>query len=729
MLQGRDNFIRLRNMISDLCVGGAADAAEAQRLKTVVDDTEHFYQSGFKRHLSDGADGSCSCCCYKCGFDTAGTKCTAQHVAPCTGCAPLFEAIADLRARIAEQRAAAAVGVERASILLEMDHTLDCCLADLLAYRSHLARHVSEAAADEAELAGLQDHEAVVTCDYKMKVLSSYFRENQAKFFGKKGTSCLGFMIARNAADGSASKDVSFAMCFTGDGLQDSHGIMCAKQLVYSTLLPEGITHVIFKADGAGCFASELSRCAQPHWERWAGVVESVYRISPAGAGKSNLDGMFGRLKKMLDDAVDAGASYWDAPTILEAADKAGGLPATTFLEYTPVRGVKQLTATLPATCPKVASYTRTTLSSDGASLECTQYTGYDDPAVVDWRTALWAAKGSKLPPKALLEAELERRQLNQKGSHHDLVLRLGRDAGGAAAGAAEEVVAAVAFAQLAVCPPVPEYFVTRGENKRAAEVTVHKPKGQGDGNEAVRQEKRARTVKAAAARGASAASALVEEKVAAGLLCCTAVCPETLRVCEFTTRQAGRFADHTSGRSGLHSWHQRAGHGGSGVNASDVIVRMAAKPGGVLASGRNPDRLGTVEIAPSPVPVLTGGAAMACCAAKFLKPPYPTLYVKPPRLVQELRELYAVGQGASAGAKKLRATDMRESMAKMRSTDGSLFFCWAKRGMRIAPKDTVTLCDMCGKNVCCCNGALLTLGQIQASINSATQARKAVDG
>ena len=83
-------------------------------------------------------------------------------------------------------------------------------------------------------------------------------------------------------------------------------------------------------------------------------------RVSPAGAGKSNLDGMFGRLKKMLDDAVNSGASYWDASTIVEAADAAGGMHATTFLEYTPSRGTKQLSAELPDSAPKVATFTRT---------------------------------------------------------------------------------------------------------------------------------------------------------------------------------------------------------------------------------------------------------------------------------------------------------------------------------------------------------------------------------
>ena len=208
-------------------------------------------------------------------------------------------------------------------------------------------------------------------------------------------------------------------------------------------------------------------------------------------------------------------------------------------------------------------------------------------------------------------------------------------------------------------------------------------------------------------------------------LLCCRAECPETRRKCEFTTQQKARFEAHVSGRVGQHTWVQRAGHGGSGVNASDVIVRLAAAAGGALAAGTNPDRMGSDAVEPTPVAVLAAGAAAACCAGKFLKPEHPKPYKKPQRLVQELEALYAVGESDDASAKNLSAREMRQRMAAMRDSDGTLFFCWAKRGTRIAPSDNETLCSMCGKNACVCNGALLTVGQVQAFINTATQKRK----
>ena len=83
------------------------------------------------------------------------------------------------------------------------------------------------------------------------------------------------------------------------------------------------------------------------------------------------------------------------------------------------------------------------------------------------------------------------------------------------------------------------------------------------------------------------------------------------------------------------------------------------------------------------------------------------------------------VGESEDASAKKISAREMRQRMAAMREEDGTLFFCWAKRGTRIAPSDKTTLCSMCDKNVCECNGALLTVGQVRAFINTATQQRK----
>lgn len=229
--------------------------------------------------------------------------------------------------------------------LEELVYDIGCRRADLLEYRSHLARHKSEEEYAVKELHDLQDDECIVTSDYKMKILSCFFRENQKKWFGKRGTSMLGFMLTTNAQDPvdkeKGLKDVSFVFMVTNDVLQDEHEVACAKKIIYSEYLPNNIKYVLFVSDGAGCFKSQYHRALQPFWKIWTGVDEISYRITPAGDGKSCLDGMFGRMNTVLASAVNSGSSYWDADTICEAIEASNGLASTQFVRFEPERSRK----------------------------------------------------------------------------------------------------------------------------------------------------------------------------------------------------------------------------------------------------------------------------------------------------------------------------------------------------------------------------------------------------
>jgi hypothetical protein len=72
---------------------------------------------------------------------------------------------------------------------------------NLKEYRGHLARHVSEDTYAQSKIGNLADDVAIVTSDYKMKILSCFFRETRKKWFGKQWTNLLGFMITTNALD------------------------------------------------------------------------------------------------------------------------------------------------------------------------------------------------------------------------------------------------------------------------------------------------------------------------------------------------------------------------------------------------------------------------------------------------------------------------------------------------------------------------------------------------
>lgn len=142
--------------------------------------------------------------------------------------------------------------------LAKYDHDITAAKEDLLEYRSHLARHKSKGDFDAKELEELQN-DTVVTSDYKMKILSCFFCENQGKWFGKRGTSCLGFMIVTNSiTDGDETKDMCFVMCLTDDTTQDEWEVLCAKAMIYDKFLPEHISKVKWRSDGASCFNSKL---------------------------------------------------------------------------------------------------------------------------------------------------------------------------------------------------------------------------------------------------------------------------------------------------------------------------------------------------------------------------------------------------------------------------------------------------------------------------------------
>lgn len=80
-----------------------------------------------------------------------------------------------------------------------------------------------------------------------------------------------------------------------------------------------------YKADGAGCFASNVSKAAMLAWKEMTGKQEISYRISVAGDGKTKLDGSFEHFSAKLKSAVKMGRDFHDAETICDAIEGNGG--------------------------------------------------------------------------------------------------------------------------------------------------------------------------------------------------------------------------------------------------------------------------------------------------------------------------------------------------------------------------------------------------------------------
>ena len=63
-------------------------------------------------------------------------------------------------------------------ILEELMYDIEVRKQDFVEYRSHLALHKSEEKYNKTVMENLQDDEVIVTSDYKMKLLSCFFRRN-----------------------------------------------------------------------------------------------------------------------------------------------------------------------------------------------------------------------------------------------------------------------------------------------------------------------------------------------------------------------------------------------------------------------------------------------------------------------------------------------------------------------------------------------------------------------
>jgi hypothetical protein len=326
--QGRENFAAMREYVDKLF--GVHDPEEVMALKKRVTTVEDFHWTDVDMHLSPQSEYSCSC--LTCGFFDRGKfhhtfrvmqsnqsnsvllyfkllpdhpndiVCNMVHKSPCKHWVEGYTIVKLCRRKCCDEKAVEMEGALAKQKVEELLHQIDVSKQYLDEFRSHLARLKTEAEFDGEEMESLPDDTtAKVVSDWKMKILACYFHENQARLFGKRGTSLLGFMIIFNSNVEEERlqgiKDVKIIFLVTDDTLQEKWIVMCAKSEIYSKHIPKECPYVGFQLDGAGCFSIQLNRVVQPLWEAWTGVVEERYQITPRGGGKSCLDGAFAKGK------------------------------------------------------------------------------------------------------------------------------------------------------------------------------------------------------------------------------------------------------------------------------------------------------------------------------------------------------------------------------------------------------------------------------------------------
>lgn len=641
------------------------------------------------------------------------------HKRPCSSCSLPYSIIRQCRTKCNE-KARQAEGILAKQSLENLLFQIDQCRSYLDEYRSHLVRLKTEEEFDQAEMDSLPDDTAKVISDWKMKILACYYRENQARFFGKRGISLLGFMIIINSTIQEERergiKDVRFALLVTDDTKQDEWSVMCAKSEVYTRYIPDRCSKVWFQADGAGCFSSQLMRCVQPFWQAWTGMVEERNRITPRGGGKTSLDGMFAKLGQVLSSAVDRGASYEKAKEIADAFEKSGGLNATELHTYMPDR-----TNRLYAKCrDSFESVLYTKLLTSDLSLQCFKHsdigTGfrikqsamYIFDNATDQKRVLPKTRG---PAGALvMTRDIGARILEYFGDQHqsETYLMIMRKLDGF------HEVGLVGTNLMRLAPRCSSFGFS--VNRKTHLSSKKARAGEGHNHPDQRQERKTSRMTQRLIRAHAVNENLRLQKTRNGLFLCRAKCPSTQQYCQslFLTEREKNV-------------HQEKGkHRFPKANSTTVAVTMASQPGGLVATGSRPNikaQAMYTEIHPSAPN--EPSAIDASCFGKFNRKELSQndLYHKPDKLVKEMKRMYMIGQDGLCPKKK--AFEVWDELQAMRDPkDGGLMFCYSKRGSW--PRKQ--FCELCKKNPCACNGMLPSVKRIGEWMNTQTQNKKKVE-
>ena len=274
------------------------------------------------------------CTCFECGFHSAEhpvpCKHRAEHTTLCKECMDSF-CIFDQLYRLHDQAHSNATRLNLFENDMKLvddfelwERQISHCQRKFYKYRAHLAQAEDERLFDAQFYQDLQDDEAVVILDFKMKILARSYREAQIDWFAKRGFSLLGALILLPSENESQQKAV-YHFFLSGDTTQDAEYVNTVKHYLYANILPlYGIKKVHFRCDGAGCFVSSEIKAEFAHWERRTeGKVKEIsYKNNVPGKGKSSLDGQFGVFTQVLNGAVDEGESFTNEKELFKICEQ-----------------------------------------------------------------------------------------------------------------------------------------------------------------------------------------------------------------------------------------------------------------------------------------------------------------------------------------------------------------------------------------------------------------------
>ena len=194
---------------------------------------------------------------------------------------------------------------------------------------------------------------AMLISDWKMILMAIHFREGTSMWFGKRGTSMIGFMVlqAKHENIDIKSNQDGDVICrffdfYTNDTNQCAYNVNCAKLEVCRMCSNDDDEMIITKGfdertDGAGCYAGAENRTLSMFYNDWLNGANGIdtLRIGSAGQNKTSLDTHFSYAWKKIKTSVRWNESNaTNAEEFLTAAASYGGIEGTRVFTFTPDR-------------------------------------------------------------------------------------------------------------------------------------------------------------------------------------------------------------------------------------------------------------------------------------------------------------------------------------------------------------------------------------------------------
>ena len=454
-------------------------------------------------------------------------------------------------------------------------------------------------------------------------------------------------------------------MMVTDDTLQDENQVIAAKTLLYKEHLADHIKKVHFVLDGAGCFKSKLHRAVQPFYKTWTDVDEVTLRVTPAGAGKTSLDGRFGTFNSILSKGVDQGASFFSADTVIETAKGAGGMTATEFILFEPDRSI-QLSVKMKQSMDSVLL---STCDPDNGYVEVFEHSGYGEGQEID----------------LLSDCVFSITKNEEKAE----TIELYNDEDG---GMKTEEIEGIE----------PTCQLKEATRTMKSDLPSFQPRaGEGSGDVRVRAQKSKSRIENRVQKKQLTVQERRQAQTDVGLFICNQCCKHTGRYCTKVFLTENGLDRHTKKVTEKKEGDKEVCTFLTGINARDWLLKKASDPGGLVARGSRVDRSSRICTCAIVASTNSKAAAEARCKGQYNRKDAPKPYTKTHLLKDILEELYN-------NEVKLNAKEMRKRMREMRDDDGGLLFSHKKRRT---------------------NGILLTEGQITSWVSGLTQKQKKAKG